>query len=168
MLHVVVCPSLSPLTNGMISYSDQTLGLGSVASHICDTWYVINGTATRVCGANGQWTDSSPNCVLGKYTIYSCVLPACYFHTCYTIQTHRRSAHLFPHLQMDALKEQVITFQGVLRCTSVIVDTNLMVQMRDYVRMDNGLERNLFAEVSYRICTIHSLQSHTFIRRYRM
>ena len=36
----VVCQPLH-LTNGMISYSDPTLGLDTVATHICDTGYYL-------------------------------------------------------------------------------------------------------------------------------
>ena len=57
----VVCPSLS-LTNGMISYSDPTLGVGSVATHSCDTGYTLNGHMTRTCQSGGTWTDSDPTC----------------------------------------------------------------------------------------------------------
>ena len=67
-MSTVLCPSLSPLTNGTISYSDPTLGVGSVANHSCDDGFLINGMASRACGANGQWNDSTPNCV-GKCTI---------------------------------------------------------------------------------------------------
>ena len=57
----VVCPSLS-LTNGMISYSDPTLGVGSVATHSCDTGYILNGWSTRTCGSGGTWNGSALAC----------------------------------------------------------------------------------------------------------
>ena len=64
----VVCPSLS-LTNGMISYSDPTLGAGSVATHSCDTGYTLNGNRSRTCqqirnyyAFEGTWSGSAPNC----------------------------------------------------------------------------------------------------------
>ena len=59
--HTVLCPSLS-LTNGMISYSDPTLGVGSVATHCCDTGYTLNGGSTRSCQRDGSWSGSDPSC----------------------------------------------------------------------------------------------------------
>ena len=57
----VVCQSLS-LTNGMVSYSDPTLGEGSVATHSCDTGYTLNGDMTWTCQSGGTWTESAPTC----------------------------------------------------------------------------------------------------------
>ena len=57
----VVCPSLS-LTNGMISYSDLTLGVDSVATHTCDSGYTFNGGSTRTCRSDGTWSGSDPTC----------------------------------------------------------------------------------------------------------
>ena len=57
----VVCLSLS-LTNGMISYSDPTLGVGSVATHSCDTFNTLNGRSTRTCQSDGIWSGSAPTC----------------------------------------------------------------------------------------------------------
>ena len=57
----VVCPSLS-LTNGMISYSDPTLGVGSVVTYSCDTGYTLNGVMTRTCQSGGTWSGSAPTC----------------------------------------------------------------------------------------------------------
>ena len=60
-LHAVMCQSLS-LTNGTISYSDPTLGEGSVATHSCDTGYTLNGGSTRTCQTDGTWNGSAPIC----------------------------------------------------------------------------------------------------------
>ena len=66
-LHVglIPCPSLPPLTNGMISYSDPTLDVGNdsgVATHSCDTGYTLNGGSTRTCQSNTTWSGSAPTC----------------------------------------------------------------------------------------------------------
>ena len=57
----VVCPSLF-LTNGMVSYSDPTLGVDSIATHSCDTGYTLNGGSTRTCEGGGIWTASALTC----------------------------------------------------------------------------------------------------------
>ena len=57
----VLCRSLS-LTNGMISYSDPTLGVGSVATHSCDTGYTLIGGSTRTCQSDGTWSGSEITC----------------------------------------------------------------------------------------------------------
>ena len=57
----VVCPSLS-LTNGMVSYSDPTLGVGSEATYSCDTGYTLNGVMTRTCESGETWSGSDPTC----------------------------------------------------------------------------------------------------------
>ena len=57
----VVCLSLS-LTNGTTFYSDPTLGVDSVATHICDTGYTLNGGSTRTCQSDGIWSGSNSTC----------------------------------------------------------------------------------------------------------
>ena len=60
----VVCQSLITPTNGMISYSDPTLGVGSVATYNCENFYTLNGESTRTCQSNGAWSWSGlePTC----------------------------------------------------------------------------------------------------------
>ena len=60
--YTVVCKSFHNLTNGMISYSDPTLGEGCVATHSCDTGYFLNGDMNRFCQSNGTWSGSAPAC----------------------------------------------------------------------------------------------------------
>ena len=62
-LLTVVCMSLPRLTNGGISYSDQTLGLNTVVTYTCDTGYTLNGGTTRTCGRDGVWSGFAPNCL---------------------------------------------------------------------------------------------------------
>ena len=64
LLPAVVCPTLPPLTNGMISYSDLTLDVGSVATYSCDPGFVLNGgnLPMRSCLAKGKWFGSAPTC----------------------------------------------------------------------------------------------------------
>ena len=60
----VLCLSLPLLTNGTISYSDPTLGEGSVATHSCDTGYTLNrgSTSCRTCQSDGTWSGSALAC----------------------------------------------------------------------------------------------------------
>ena len=81
---VVVCLSLSPLTNGMISYSDLTLGVSGVATYSCGTGYALKGDITRTCQSNGTWSGSTPTCEsesnmkivirIGRNFLYSTIL----------------------------------------------------------------------------------------------
>ncbi len=58
----VVCPSLSPLNNGNISYDDPTLGLYTAATYTCGTGYTLDGDTTRICGSDGVWSGKAPTC----------------------------------------------------------------------------------------------------------
>ncbi len=62
-----VCLSLPPLTNGMISYSDQTQGEGTVATYSCNHGHNLDGDATRTCESNGVWTGSESTCQREHY-----------------------------------------------------------------------------------------------------
>ena len=65
-MHAVACQSLPPLTNGTIFYSDPTLGVGSVATHNCDTGYTLFGESSRTCQRIRTWSGSVPTCIFGK------------------------------------------------------------------------------------------------------
>ena len=75
ILHAVVCPSLT-LDNGVISYSDLTLSVGSVAMHTCNHGYSLSGDATRNCTTkafSGVWSGSklTCQCVFNSLSSYS-------------------------------------------------------------------------------------------------
>ncbi len=58
-----MCPSLPPLTNGMISYSDPTLSEGTVATHTCSRiGYSPIGNTARICQSDRLWSGSSVTC----------------------------------------------------------------------------------------------------------
>ena len=61
-LYTVVCLALPSLANGMITYSDETRGLDSLASHTCDPGYGLMGGNTRTCQNDGMWTGTAPTC----------------------------------------------------------------------------------------------------------
>ncbi|XP_064386870.1 sushi, von Willebrand factor type A, EGF and pentraxin domain-containing protein 1-like [Halichondria panicea] len=57
--NLVVCLSLLPLTNGLITYSDPTLGEGTVATYTCNPLHTLSGNSTRICGSDGSWSGGS-------------------------------------------------------------------------------------------------------------
>ncbi len=62
----VVCPSLPSLINGIISYSDPTLGENTVATHTCEAGSALTtDLSTRTCGVTsnvGDWSGSPLVC----------------------------------------------------------------------------------------------------------
>ena len=63
-----VCPLLS-LENGNVMYSPTNRGVGSVATHTCNTGYRLSpqGGETRTCNSNISWDGQNVTC--GKYTL---------------------------------------------------------------------------------------------------
>ena len=63
-----VCPLLS-LDNGNVMYSPTNRGVGSVATHTCNTGYRLSpqGGETRTCNSNISWDGQNVTC--GKYTL---------------------------------------------------------------------------------------------------
>ena len=57
---VVVCPGLMNPDNGQVELSDMVFG--SIATYSCDTGYNLNGSVTRMCMADGQWSGENPAC----------------------------------------------------------------------------------------------------------
>jgi len=51
---------LSSPVNGTVSLDANTVG--SQANYSCSEGYTLNGTTTRVCQADGQWSGSEPIC----------------------------------------------------------------------------------------------------------
>ncbi|XP_064386598.1 sushi, von Willebrand factor type A, EGF and pentraxin domain-containing protein 1-like isoform X2 [Halichondria panicea] len=65
---LVVCLSFPPLTNGMISYSDPTPGVGSMATFSCEPRYRLIGENTRTC--HDGWSGYNSFC-----QVFSCGSP---------------------------------------------------------------------------------------------
>ncbi len=65
-MHAGNCSDLpSPLTNGMIFYSNETLDdrpVGTTATHSCNNGYRLVGVSVRTCGTDGEWSGSAPVC----------------------------------------------------------------------------------------------------------
>ena len=70
----VVCPSLPALNNGIVSYSDSKLDLGTVATYTCDTGYTLNGGTNRTCESGGVWSGSDLVCQREWNRCFVCVL----------------------------------------------------------------------------------------------
>ena len=57
---VVVCPELMDPDNGQVELSDTVFG--SAATYSCDDGYNLNGSVSRMCMADGQWSGLDPAC----------------------------------------------------------------------------------------------------------
>ena len=57
----VDCGPLTNLTNGLVHTSNGTT-FGSTATYTCDTGYMLSGSQSRTCGADGSWTSLEPFC----------------------------------------------------------------------------------------------------------
>ena len=47
--------------DSVVGYSSTLQG--ETATYHCSAGFTLIGSDTRVCGANGQWSDSEPLCV---------------------------------------------------------------------------------------------------------
>ena len=56
----VDCCSLPNPINGRVQFPDTTVG--SVANYSCFFGYTLNGTSTRTCEADGEWSGDPPTC----------------------------------------------------------------------------------------------------------
>ena len=55
-----MCPAIESPANGDVTVSGFTTG--SVASYTCNINYLLDGSSTRVCGSDGQWSAEAPIC----------------------------------------------------------------------------------------------------------
>ena len=54
--------------NGALTFTTTTQG--STATYTCDTGYQLDGVSTRMCQADGTWSDDAPTCIC-MYSIAS-------------------------------------------------------------------------------------------------
>ena len=60
-----VCQALPPLVNGRIVYSPDTTAPyleGTRARHVCNSGFILNGTATRTCQNDNSFDGTPPTC----------------------------------------------------------------------------------------------------------
>ena len=60
LLPVVDCGSPGIPQNGQVDVDDTAFR--SVATYSCDEGYELVGEASRVCGSDGEWSESIPSC----------------------------------------------------------------------------------------------------------
>ena len=54
------CPAPAPIANGEIQGTVHAVG--SKITYICNSGYELNGSETRTCGTNHQWSPAAPTC----------------------------------------------------------------------------------------------------------
>ena len=57
----VTCPQLSDIDNGTVTIESNRFEREAIYS--CVLGFMIEGSETRVCGADGIWSGSEPSCV---------------------------------------------------------------------------------------------------------
>ncbi|XP_021351273.1 sushi, von Willebrand factor type A, EGF and pentraxin domain-containing protein 1-like [Mizuhopecten yessoensis] len=56
----IECESPEKLLNGEVNFN--SLAYGSVVTYTCETGFEANGTLTRICELNGNWSGVAPTC----------------------------------------------------------------------------------------------------------
>lgn len=81
IVSVIDCGSLEPPDFGTIELTGTTFG--SFATYSCQQGYVLIGSPTRVCQANGEWSGSAPICE-SMSIMYACLNKGfwCITYTC--------------------------------------------------------------------------------------
>ena len=71
--HCIICAYMWPAAvrctrevltnpdNGVVAMTNGNV-FQSVATYTCNEGFTVIGNATRVCGANGEWSSSTPEC----------------------------------------------------------------------------------------------------------
>ena len=68
------CDGLHSPSNGQVSFNRGQLNgqypVGTRATFVCNSYYLINNENLRICQSNGQWSSSQVSCI-GKWSHYS-------------------------------------------------------------------------------------------------
>ena len=61
---IPLCPELNDLENGyvIVTRLGPELLVGSTANYSCQDGYQLQGSQTRTCGEDGQWSGQEPTC----------------------------------------------------------------------------------------------------------
>ena len=65
----VACPELNDPMNGMLNCSfggDGVPNVGDTCRYMCDTGYMLNDAATRICQSDSTWTGTDAVCSRGN------------------------------------------------------------------------------------------------------
>ena len=69
----VICPSLTPPTNGSVEINEGGRDVGSEATYDCDEGFELEGPQRRTCQSNGAWSGRVPTCK--RKFVYSLPVP---------------------------------------------------------------------------------------------
>ena len=59
-----ICPSPTAPPNGEFEPNNQTTWMpGDIVRYVCDMGYVLEGSDNQVCGENGTFNGTAPECV---------------------------------------------------------------------------------------------------------
>ncbi len=58
----MICDELDSPDNGTVVFSDLSRALGTIATYSCNEGFRLNGSETRECGGDGEWTEEAPTC----------------------------------------------------------------------------------------------------------
>ena len=61
------CAVLSNPAGGRVIFTDRSEN--STANYICNNTHIIFGDASRVCGADGEWSGQEPVCCEFSYSL---------------------------------------------------------------------------------------------------
>ena len=70
-----MCGDLPALENGEILYSSDLSprAVGTVATHICNPGFLLEGVVNRTCAESTEFTDSPPICQCGLKSFYKLI-----------------------------------------------------------------------------------------------
>ena len=54
------CSDLPDPINGSVTLNSTVEG--SIANYTCDEGFLLDGPVVRMCGSNGMWSGSTPQC----------------------------------------------------------------------------------------------------------
>ena len=64
---VVKCPALSAPANGEVGTQPPTPVYQTIVSLTCNTGYILGGSSSRTCQADGSWSGTNSTCTSKCY-----------------------------------------------------------------------------------------------------